>query len=76
MSRIQAFCRARSGHAEIVARQIAPRCHADLERSGDSAGRDGVPGCASSAPDDLEALCVRHALARLALTGREGQAHA
>jgi flavodoxin len=53
VSRILVVYYSRSGHTEFVARQIAARCHADLERIEDSASRDGVLGSLRSA---LEAI--------------------
>ena len=53
VSRILLVYYSRSGHTEFVARQIAARSHADLERIEDSSSRDGVLGYARSA---LEAV--------------------
>ncbi|MDM7944104.1 MAG: flavodoxin [Hydrogenophaga sp.] len=44
MSRILVVYHSRSGHTEFVARQIAARCHADLEHIQDSRNLEGVPG--------------------------------
>lgn len=44
MKRILVVYYSRSGHTEFVARQIAARCHADLERIEDRHSRQGVLG--------------------------------
>ena len=44
MSRILVVYYSRSGHTEFVARQLAARCHAELERIQDRSPRQGVVG--------------------------------
>lgn len=53
MSRIWVVYCSRSGHTEFVARQIASRCHADLERIQDRSPRQGLVGYLRSS---LEAM--------------------
>ena len=68
MSRILVVYYSRSGHTEFVARQIASRCHADLERIHDRNPRQGMVGYLRSS---LEAMLgLRPAIER----GRRRQA--
>ncbi len=53
MNRILVVYYSRTGHTEFVARQIAARCHADLERIEDRRPRQGVWGYLRSS---LEAI--------------------
>lgn len=53
MSRVLVVYYSRSGHTEFVARQIAARCHADIERIEDRSSRQGVAGYLRSS---LEAI--------------------
>jgi flavodoxin len=53
VSRVLVVYYSRSGHTEFVARQIAARCHADLERITDRSPREGVTGYLRSS---LEAI--------------------
>ena len=57
MSRILVVYCSRTGHTGFVARQIASRCHADLERIQDRQPRRGVVGNLRSS---LEALLGLH----------------
>lgn len=57
MNRILVVYYSGSGHTEFVARQIASRCHADLERIQDRQPRRGVVGNLRSS---LEALLGLH----------------
>lgn len=53
MSRILVVYYSRSGHTDLVAKQIAALCHADLERIEDRSPRQGATGYLRSA---LEAI--------------------
>lgn len=53
MSRILVAYYSRGGHTELVARQIAARCHADLERIEDHTRREGVVGFLRSALESI-----------------------
>lgn len=57
MSRILVVYYSRSGHTDFVARQIAARCHADLERIQDRRPRQGVVGYLRSSLEALLGSC-------------------
>jgi len=62
VSRILVVYYSRSGHADLVAKQLAARCHADLERIEDRSPRQGVTGHLRSALESI--LGLRPAIAR------------
>ncbi|WP_177136943.1 flavodoxin family protein [Hydrogenophaga aromaticivorans] len=56
MNRILVVHYSRTGHTDLVARQIAARCHADIERIEELTSRDGVLGYLRSAMEAILGL--------------------
>ncbi|MFW5329611.1 flavodoxin family protein [Hydrogenophaga sp. ZJX-1] len=56
MNRILVVHYSRTGHTDVVARRIAARCHADIERIEERGSREGVIGYLRSAAEAILGL--------------------